>query len=215
MNLAQGHEVITIPSLILFILSIVLSLFETPFWFLIPLTGLILIFVIQFFRDPERNPLDPDPNAIIAPADGVLFEIDTQSIPGTTIFRIRMRFWDVHVNRMPMTGKMLRKQKFKGAYLPILPKLNHISKTRNARQEMDFQNSDGISFKVVQISGFLAFRCVSYHSESETLIIRGDRLGMIRFGSETDLHVPTKNLETKISIGKKLKAGVTILGYLK
>jgi hypothetical protein len=45
--------------------------------------------------------------------------------------------------------------------------------------------------------------------------MRGDRLGMIRFGSETDLHIPTKNLETKISIGKKLKAGVTTLGYLK
>jgi len=215
MKLAQGHEIITIPSLVLFLLSIIFSLFEIIFWFLVPLTGLIVIFVVQFFRDPERNPVDLDPKAIIAPADGVLFEIDTKTIPNTTIFRIRMRFWDVHVNRMPITGKMLKKQKFKGIYLPILPGVNHVSKNKNARQEMDFQNQDHISFKVVQISGFLAFRCVSYHSESETTIPRGDRLGMIRFGSETDLHIPTKNLETKISVGDKVKAGMTTLGFLK
>ena len=215
MKLANGHQIITLPSIVIFIFSLIISYLNLSFWWSILITGLILIFVIQFFRDPDRHIVETNSSAIVSPADGVIFEIDTETFPNTTIFRIRMRFWDVHVNRMPLSGKMIKKEKFRGIFLPILPGLNKISKSKNARQELHFENPDKIPFKVIQISGFLAFRCVSYFPVSEEVTPRGKRLGMIRFGSETDFHIPTKNVDPIVTVGEKVRAGMTIFGNLR
>lgn len=215
MKLAKGHQIITGPSIGILILSLILITVDFSFWWITILSGSIVVFVIQFFRDPDRDMDEINSEAIVSPADGVIFEIDTETIPNTTVFRIRMRFWDVHVNRIPLSGKLKKKEKFSGMFLPILPGVNKISKIKNARQEMHFENPNSIPFKVIQISGILAFRCVSYFSVSEKVIPRGERLGMIRFGSETDFHIPTKNVDPITKVGKKVKAGITIIGNLK
>ena len=214
MKLAQGHQIITYPLFILFFLSVLLAFWSSVVWWITIVIFILLIFVIQFFRDPERFPDQNYDEIVVSPADGVLFEIDTQSIPEVTIFRIRMRFWDVHVNRMPLDGKLTSKSYKKGSYLPIIPGVNRYSKSRNARQELVFDHPSGFEFKVVQISGILAYRCVAYHEVSDRLIKRGERLGMIRFGSETDLHVPSDRIKITAFKGQKVKGGKTVLGVL-
>ena len=221
LKLARGHKSITIPSLILvivaslwilykFSLSAVTSIDEA-FLFI---TFLILIFNLQFFRDPIRKPDFFDENSILAPADGVLFEIDSTSEPGSTIYRIRMRFWDVHVNYMPMAGQLLSCTKKRGILLPILPIVNKYSKNKNARQTLIFKSDQGFEFKVIQISGTLAYRTVSYGSPNQSFSI-ADKIGMIRYGSETDLHIPTSFTNPIAQIGTKVKAGKTIIAKLK
>lgn len=170
--------------------------------------------MVQFFRDPVRINPNLMPEDILSPADGVIFEIDTQSESGTTIIRIRMRFWDVHVNYIPLSGELLSKTRIKGKLLPILPWVNNLSKNHNSRQILEFSSHLGFKFKVVQISGLLAYRTVSYIKEKDKLN-RSDKIGMIRFGSETDFHIPTNFFSVSCKVGDKVKAGKSIIGQLK
>ncbi|MHA2366236.1 MAG: phosphatidylserine decarboxylase [Candidatus Hodarchaeales archaeon] len=215
--LAKGHQLMTIPSLVLVILSIFwVYLYRLNDWYIIVLALILLIFVIQFFRDPTRIPESSDTTMIVSPADGVVFEIDNNTKPGITIFRIRMRFWDVHVNRMPITGTLESIEKKTGSIwpLPILPKLNKYSKNRNARKILKFSTVPGlINFSVVQISGTLAYRTVPY-GKPKAHFERGERIGMIRFGSETDFMISTNVIEVLTHIGKKVKAGQTVIARL-
>lgn len=175
---------------------------------------LLFIFNLQFFRDPLRQPEDSSKESIVAPADGVLFEIDSDSEPNMTIYRIRMRFWDVHVNYMPLDGKLISCVKKRGILLPILPLVNKYSKNKNARQTLTFKSNLGFEFKVVQISGTLAYRTVAYGSPEE-MFSKGAKIGMIRYGSETDLHLPKDATIPFAEIGTKIKAGKTIIAKLK
>lgn len=209
--LARGHRILTFPALLLVILSILWTFFVQPNdWGLLIFSLVVFGFFIQFFRDPERIPESDDPAMVVTPADGVLFEIDQESDPRTTIFRIRMRFWDVHVNRMPTTGTLLSIEKKKGTFLPILPGLNKFSKKQNARKILLFESENGSQFKVVLISGTLAYRTVPY-GKPKDFFERGDRIGIIRMGSETDLHLSTDVIKVLVKVGTKVKAGQTIL----
>ncbi len=220
-TLAKGHKSITIPSLILVFIAGIWIIYKGFFGsittfdelFLLA-TILLLIFTLQFFRDPIRLPERTEENSIIAPADGVLFEIDTTTEPGTTIYRIRMRFWDVHVNYMPLNGTLLSCTKKRGVLLPILPLLNKYSKNKNARQTMVFKSETNFNFKVVQISGTLAYRTVAY-GKVDQYFKKAEKIGMIRYGSETDLHLPTPLTSPELHIGQKVKAGKTIIAKLK
>ena len=214
MKLAQGHTIVTIPVIILFISSILFTIVFPHYWLTVVFTTLLLIFVIQFFRDPERSPESNDLYIVLAPADGVLFEIIQDEFENQ-IFRIRMRFWDVHVNRMPLNGIVYSNKLVSGLYLPIIPGINKISKTKNAHQILQFRHPSGFDFKVVQRSGILAYRCVSYWQISDQVIQKGLRIGMIRFGSETDLYIPKERIKNVITIGSKVRACQTVLCQLK
>ena len=175
-RLAKGHRSITIPSLILVLLSAAWAIFKFTsseilnFDIILFLASiLLLIFNLQFFRDPIRKSDDNFDESILAPADGVLFEIDSTSEPGISIYRIRMRFWDVHVNYMPLTGTLSSCTKKRGALFPILPFVNKYSKNKNARQIMIFNSPLNFSFKVIQISGTLAYRTVAYGKIDQNL----------------------------------------------
>ena len=182
-------------------------------WGILVISFVIFIFFLQFFRDPPRSPDSADTTLAVAPADGYLFEIDTTTDPKLVIFRIRMRFWDVHVNRMPLAGTLQSIEKVKGTYLPILPGLNRFSKKQNARKILTFKTPEDLEFKVIQISGTLAYRTVPY-GKPQTFYKRGDRIGMIRMGSETDLHLPVNHTEIIIKVGTKVKAGQTIMAKI-
>ena len=214
LNLAKGHTVVTYPALLFLAISLFITLLNFSMWLLLFMAIIVLVFIVQFFRDPERICQTKDPLAILASADGVVFDVDTSN-SDITVIRTRMRFWDVHVIRMPVTGTLVDKRRFGGYYLPIIPWLNHRAKSRNARQELSFQHPTGFSFKVVQVSGILAYRCISYHEVAENLILQGDRIGMIRFGSETDVHFPTNRIHGVVPVGTKIKAGSSVLCYLR
>lgn len=220
-KLAKGHELITIPSFVFMTLSIIVfgiqyskSSITNIDYFLLFGSIIFFIFIVQFFRDPTRFPDSVDPLHVYSPADGVLFEIDTSSEPGKTIFRIRMRFWDMHVNYMPINGTLISQYKKRGSFLPILPGLNKISKNKNARQIMEFKSDFNFNFIVIQISGIVAYRTVSY-IKPEMKIKMLERIGMIRFGSETDLNIPSSKIIVKSHIGQKVKAGKTQLATLQ
>ena len=221
-KLAKGHRLVTYSMLFITLMAIIRLLAniitKTDNEFdivLVCITIILLLFLIFFFRDPDRNPDIENDSVILAPADGILFEIDSSSENSTIIFRIRMRFWDVHVNYMPIKGVLIDQFKKRGTFLPILPGLNKISKHRNARQIMTFTSFKGFSFKIVQISGIFAYRTVSYLKKGD-VTDKGDRIGMIRFGSETDLYFPTSKIERIIvKTGVKVTAGQTVIAMLK
>ncbi len=220
-TLAKGHRAITIPSLLLVILASIWNLYKYLFYtvtlydgLFFLLTLLLLLFNLQFFRDPIRIADENSEDSILSPADGVLFEIDSDTKTNMTIYRIRMRFWDVHVNYMPLDGKLISSVKKRGILLPILPIINKYSKNKNARQTMTFKSNLGFEFKVVQISGSLAYRTVAYGTPG-VIFSKGAKLGMIRYGSETDLHLPSDLTLPFAQIGTKIKAGKTIIAKLK
>jgi phosphatidylserine decarboxylase len=205
--LAKGHEKISLALLtiipILFFYS--LKFHELIYFFII--VGFLLIWHIIFFRDPSRK-VKIDSKSIIAPADGRIYEI----IPKEGVIRIRMSLLDVHVNRWPVSGVITSITRKQGKNWPFFPFLRQ-GTDQNSRQIFEIRNNQGI-FRIVQIVGFIARRCVSYHSE-EDQITQGERLGMIHYGSEVDIYFPEDKYNILVKNNDRTTAGITVLAKLK
>lgn len=161
----------------------------------------VLIFLFVFFRDPERHP-PIDENYMISPADGKVVDIRGRKI---CIF---MNFQNVHVNRSPLNGKVVELKYKKGGYIPAF----HKDSSRNERQHIYIETEHG-KIEVIQIAGTITRRIVPYVKVGDT-IQKGQRLGMIRFGSRVDVTIPDVfNIECKI--GDKLYAGKSQIAKLK
>jgi phosphatidylserine decarboxylase len=179
------------------------------------LMGLISLFTIYFFRDPERKSGAPD-NAVLTPADGKILTIrslkdDDNPLKEPAIkVSIFMSVFDVHVNRIPMKGRiseiLYNKGKFFSANLDKASEQNE-----NNRITLDADNGKRIVF--VQIAGLVARRIVCWINEQDN-VNAGQRYGLIRFGSRLDLYLP---YESRITIQPRdrVKAGETIIGYLQ
>ncbi|MFW9914302.1 MAG: phosphatidylserine decarboxylase [Candidatus Thorarchaeota archaeon] len=203
---APGHKIITIPLAGLFSAIFFLYVWLNHVFLLVALflSAVLLIFVLWFFRDPERHV--PEGTGVVAPADGKVFEIAERD--GLTSVNIMMSLFDVHVTRMPLTGRVLSIEKKPGSYLPMLPFYTKISR-KNARQKIKIEVGD-FQIETVQISGFIARRCVCYH-EPGTVVPRGNRLGIIRFGSEVDTSFPSDKFRVSVKIGQNVRAGETLI----
>ncbi len=153
---------------------------------------LFTIFTAYFFRDPERK----IGNGVVSPADG---KIDYVSSSRLEIF---MSPFDCHVNRAPMKGKVLKVEFHEGKIVPA-----YIREKNVRMNEITIQAEDGI-YKVVQIAGVFARRIVCYVKEGEE-VEKGQRIGMIRFGSRVVLEVPEGYIFVK-KVGEKVKAGETV-----
>ncbi|MDI9642288.1 MAG: phosphatidylserine decarboxylase [Archaeoglobales archaeon] len=177
----------------IFGVTLVLSL--VFFFILIPLAILLLItafFTAYFFRDPHRKIGE----GIVSPADG---KIDYISDKRLEIF---MGPFDCHVNRAPVGGKVIKTEFKEGR---VLPAFKRIKDPR--MNEILIETEEGI-FKVIQIAGIFARRIVCYVREGENLK-KGDKIGMIRFGSRVVLEVPEGHRFVK-KVGDKVKAGETV-----
>jgi len=195
-------------SMILFSLSYVLP----PISSLI-VSGLaifILVFTLQFFRDPERK-TPQKPNIIISPADGKVVLIKDVSfhdyfqgpVKQVSIF---MSPINVHVNRIPISGRVTHYKYIPGQYLMAF---DHSSGENNERTEIGIEAQEmKVFFK--QISGFVARRIICDARPGDDVEI-GKRFGMIRFGSRVDIFVPP-TVSLKVSEGQKTTAGETIIG---
>ena len=172
---------------------------------------LLSIALALFFRDPERA-IPQELNVIVSPADGTVDEITTENDPfldqpcrKVSIF---LSVLDVHINRSPINGQIENRMSGEGKYLdarsPDASQLN----TYNALL------IDNGRHKVVvkQIVGFLARRIVCWAQKGDEYH-RGQRFGLIRFGSRTDLFLPADS-ELKVEEGDKVIGGSSILGYL-
>ncbi|SMC46219.1 phosphatidylserine decarboxylase [Desulfocicer vacuolatum DSM 3385] len=173
----------------------------------------LFAFVCWFFRDPERT-IPPQSNALVSPADGKVISIET--IENSTVVSgscirvcIFMNVFNVHVNRVPMGGKVEKVTYFPGKFFNA--SLDKASE-HNERNALVIKTPQGAVYGVVQIAGLIARRIVCHIKPGDRLE-RGKRYGMIRFGSRLDLHLPL-NTNIAVTLGQKVSAGSSIVGYL-
>ncbi len=174
----------------------------------VSLTGLGL-FVVAFFRNPERE-LPPGDRNLIAPADGKVMWVDEIERDGRKVLRIGifLSIFDVHVNRAPVSGRVVSIDRSGEAYLAAF---NSEGETRNVQLAMGLETEWG-RIDVVQITGLLARRIICQPQVGDWLE-RGVRYGLIRFGSRTDVVLPIGTV-AKVAVGETVRGGRTILAEL-
>ena len=153
-------------------------------------------FFLFFFRDPDKE----IGNGIVSPADGKILSIRESN---SKIISIFMNIYDVHVNRAPLDGIIKEMKYIEGRHFPAFTK----SSEKNERLITIMDTEIGL-IKIVQVAGSIARRIVPYIKEGQS-VKKGDKIGIIRFGSRVDLYLP-KEIKLKIKAGEKLKAGESI-----
>jgi len=171
-------------------------------------------FFVYFFRNPYRL-IQPDQTIIYAPADGRIVDIDTvfekeflmRDCLKVSIF---MSIWDVHVNRYPLSGKIIYTKYHPGNYfIASHPKSSEL----NEHQSTVIQTPSGISIMVKQIAGTLARRIICYAKVGEQGN-QGNDIGFIRFGSRVDTFMPL-NTEIQVKLNEMVKGNRTVIAHLK
>ncbi|MFH1873644.1 MAG: phosphatidylserine decarboxylase family protein [Pseudomonadota bacterium] len=177
------------------------------------LAGLTL-FICFFFRNPKRQTkLAQDESLILAPADGKIIAIERVSkdpILGEPALKIStfMSVFNCHVNRLPITGFAEKIKYNPGRF--FVASLDKASE-QNERNALLIKNNRGQKMVVVQIAGLIARRIVCYLKEG-ACVVKGSRLGLIRFGSRVDVYLPLENIEVLVKLKDRVKAGKTVLG---
>jgi len=189
---------------------LVLTSFVSKELALIP--GLMLLFVLYFFRNPERV-IAEDDRMILSPADGKVMEVkeiyDDSFINGHAIkVTIFLSIFNVHVNRSPISGEIKYREYRPGKFFPAFK--SHASEL-NERNTIGIEN-DELKVLVHQITGFVARRIVCWVDEND-FVEKGERFGLIKFGSCTEIIVPC-NVEVMVGVGQIVKGGKTIIGRL-
>jgi phosphatidylserine decarboxylase len=187
------------------------------FWFPLPVILFLWFETVYFFRDPNRA-IPADPSLLLSPADGTvthLEEVDDPDFPGARALRISifLSIFDVHVNRIPRTGKVVNVRYFPGAFLDAR---NAACAVRNEQLWIDLEEKDSRRpVRVKQIAGAIARRIVCQLKIGEE-VQAGDRFGMIKFGSRTDVLIPAGDpLEVKVKVGDHVQGGATALLQFK
>ena len=196
--------------LVLLVLAVASAKFFT-FWFAMPWIVLIL-FTISFFRDPDRaSPADPD--LVVAAADGKVVAVEV--LPEDEVIQAPMQrvaiflsVFNVHTNRAPIDGKVTYARHHPGKFLDAR---NPECSFRNERMTWAIER-DGVTFVVRQITGAIARRIVAWSKVGDVLQ-KGERFGMIRFGSRTEIYLPLKS-EIVVRVGDTVKGGETVIAKL-
>ncbi len=183
---------------------------------------ILTLFLINFFRDPHRTPETQDENDIISPADGKVLlkqkvEIDENmglGIPellGRKMKRIAifMSPFDVHVNRAPISGVVVSMKRYDGGFARAFLEKSE----KNSRVVWHIKDERGQDFILVQIAGAIARRISTFRKPGDK-IKRGERIGMIYFGSRVDLYIP-EHFDFIVREGDKVFAGKTCIAQLK
>jgi len=173
---------------------------------------LLTLFVLYFFRNPERTP-PADTAAVVAPADGTV--IVAERVPETPLgaealkISIFMSVFNVHVNRTPFDGKVLDTFHHQGKFFDAR---DGRASCENERNGIVLEIAGGARIAFVQIAGLIARRIISYPRIGD-LLVRGDRYGLIRFGSRVDVYLPPE-VEPLVKPGDKAVAGETVLARI-
>ncbi len=199
----EGWLFVAIPGII------AVALWFTPYyeWAIIPMV--LCLFCAFFFRNPQRV-IQPDKGLVFAPADGKILGInrvheDLYINDEAIQIRIFLSIFDVHVNRAPIQGKVEWIEKTGGLFLPAY-KLEAASK--NASNRVGILSEYG-RILVVQITGLIARRIVCWVKPGDVLM-SGERFGLIRFGSCTELYLPV-SAQLEVKAGDKVKGGETVI----
>lgn len=176
------------------------------------IAGAILVFlaafIFYFFRDPERV-IPADPGAVVSPADGrvvVVTEEENAGRPGKRI-SIFLAIWNVHVNRSPAAGVITDLKYCPGKFAAAM---RESASTQNEQNVISLSTDAGeITFK--QIAGLIARRVVCWKKSGDR-VARGERIGLVRFGSRTDLWLP-RDSELLVQVGDHVKGGSSVVAY--
>ncbi len=176
--------------------------------------GLLTLFVSWFFRNPART-IPQGPNLVVAPGDGKVIAIEEEFEPRflkerslrVTIF---LNVFDVHINRIPCEGLVEQVQYQPGLFLVAS---RPDATIRNEQNALMLTTPKGIKVLCVQVAGLIARRIVCWVSAGDR-VQRGERYGLIRFGSRMDTFLPLGTL-LKVAVGDRVKGGETILGELR
>ena len=197
----------------IFPLAVLTGIFWALSWFWV--TGLfvgLFLFVTWFFRDPERS-IPEDLNAIVSPGDGKIVEIISEKDPlldeAYTRVSIFLNVFNVHVNRVPISGKIQAIRYNPGKFFNAA---SHKASLDN-EQSAILLNNGHVTILVKQIAGLIARRIVCWAKEGDEYQ-RGQRFGLIRFGSRVDIFLP-EGTDIKVAIGDIVNGGSSIIGYLK
>ncbi|WP_147821209.1 phosphatidylserine decarboxylase family protein [Salidesulfovibrio onnuriiensis] len=198
---------------------IILTLFATLIfavldWDIVAILSLgVAAFVGHFFRDPERVPPE-DAEAVCSPADGRVCKVSREEDPMTGEIRqvicVFMNVFNVHVNRMPVSGKVERIRYVPGKFFNA--SLDKSSKD-NERNVLEIVGKGNQRFTMVQIAGLVARRIVCW-TETGDKLKRGERFGLIKFGSRVDLYIPDGYVPS-VHVGDKVLAGETTVAVKK
>jgi phosphatidylserine decarboxylase len=173
--------------------------------------GIATLAIAGFFRDPERR-IPSGEGLVVSPADGRVVSIaDVSSgsrfAGAVTRVSIFLSPLDVHINRMPVAGTVQEVRYQPGKFLPAY---KEEASERNEQNSLKVVDPQERLFGIVQVAGVLARRIVCWVKPGDTLD-RGERFGLIMFGSRTDLYLP-RGCKLEISEGQKMKGGETIVG---
>jgi len=176
-------------------------------WGVVPV--LLAAFFLWFFRDPERT-IPTGPGLIVSPGDGLVTETASINTPQGPRQRISifLSVFNVHVNRSPIAGVLTSVRYQKGQYLNAM---NPASADQN-EQNIATVRGEGIEVTFKQIAGLLARRIVFNFHEGDTLE-RGQRVGLIKFGSRVDVLLPAE-AELRVKVGQRVKGGARVLAVM-
>src|SRR5882762_4155043 len=175
-------------------------------WITAGILIVVALFCFSFFRDPDRA-IPSDPDAVVSPADGrvvVITEEENAGRPGSRI-SIFLAIWNVHVNRTPFSGTIAKIDYRPGKFLAAWdPKAS----TQNEQNIFTLASPGGdIEFK--QIAGLVARRVVSWKQPGES-VLRGERVGLVRFGSRVDIWLP-QDAQISVNTGETVHGGSSVL----
>ena len=169
---------------------------------------LLALFFLWFFRDPERE-IPQTAGAVVSPADGKVTDVSPVTVDGMRRTRISvfLSVFDVHVNRSPVSGVIREVRYQRGKFLNAM---NPVSAVEN-EQNIVTVEGDGQVVVFKQIAGVLARRIV-FNKKAGDRVARGERVGLIKFGSRTDLLLPVQSVgDVLVRVGDKVRGGTTVL----
>jgi len=180
-------------------------------WWFALIFVVLLVFMIYFFRDPEREP-PADRDVIVSPADGRVTRVDRiapDQADSPTLVSIFLSPLDVHVNRAPIAGRITDVSYTRGKFLMATDERASLVNEQNA---VTIEGS-GLVVVCKQIAGILARRIVCWKHENDEVAL-GERFGLIKFSSRTDLILP-ENVTVLVGAGDRVKGGSSIIGRIQ
>jgi phosphatidylserine decarboxylase len=195
---------------ILAIITVIIYVTIDPYWSIVP--AVLMGFITFFFRNPKRS-IPSDNDLVLSPADGKVMSVcevyDDQFLNQVGLkVTIFLSVFDVHVNRSPIAGEIKFQQYTCGRFRPAY---KETVGCENERHSIGLEN-DNMRVLVTQIAGILARRIVSWVTLGN-ILKKGERYGMIKFASCTEIIVP-KTVEILVKKGDKVKGGETVIGRL-
>lgn len=199
----------------LIVASVLALVYSAGMWWFLTGGLLLSLFMVYFHRDPERQPASGLKTNILAGADGLVRNVEVvreDRFFGSETVRIStfLSPFDVHVNRSPIGGQVLRLEYVAGKHLLTL---DNASSERNEHSAI-FIKGERVNCLVKQIVGPVVRRVVYWLTPGQ-ILERGARIGMMRFGSRLDIYLPKDSVDVVVKKGDRVRAGVTVIAIVK